>query len=291
MRKFGIIIAIIAGVLLLLLIALYLSVDAIAKYAIRSEGSSLMGVETSVESVDLGIFRDSTTITGLSIANPSGFKEKYLLQVDEFYIGSNLSNFLSSDIEIPLVHLKKMNFDLEQIDKRMNVTEVIDHVAKDVSSQDETPSSGSVELNIKRLEIEDITLTAEGKIVNIAGGSLTAHIPKIALADIGTRSDSDQIVGQLVGVMMKIIVKHIASNPIKGLSGLAISQISASVESIPGLNQIGLGKPITDAIKGIGGSASDAIGGIGNAINGFGNAITGNRDAKDKKEEEDKGKP
>lgn len=291
MRKFGIIISIIAGVLLLLVIVLYLSVDSIARYAIRTEGSSLMGVETSAESVDLGIFRDSTTITGLSIANPSGFKQEYLLQVDEFYIGSSLGNFLSSDIEIPLVQLKNMHFDLEQIDDRMNVTEVVDNVAKDVSSQDDSSTADSVQLNIKRLEIDDITLTAEGKIVNIAGGSLTAHIPKISMVDIGTKSDSDQIIGQLVGVMMKILVQHIAANPIKGLSGLAISQISASVEAIPGLKAIGLGKPITDAIEGIGAGATDAIGGIGNAINGLGNALNGNRGSKDKKEEKDKGSP
>ena len=126
--------------------------------------------------------------------------------------------------------------------------------------------------NIKRLEIDDITLTAEGKIVNIAGGSLTAHIPKISMVDIGTKSDSDQIIGQLVGVMMKILVQHIAANPIKGLS-TPFPQISASVEAIPGLKAIGLGKPITDAIEGIGAGATDAIGGIGNAINGLGNAL------------------
>lgn len=291
MRKFGIIISIIAGVLLLLIIALYLSVDAIAKYAIRTEGSSLMGVETSVESVDLGIFRNSTTITGLNIANPEGFKREYLLQVQDFYIGSNLGKFLSSEIDIPLVQLKKMNFDLEQIGDRLNVTEVVDHIAKDVSSQEDPDSSGSVSLNIRRLEIDDITLTAEGKIVNVAGGSLTASIPKIALADIGTESDSDQIVGQLVGVMMKILIQHISKNPIKGLSGLAISQISASVEAIPGLKQIGLGKPISDAIQGIGSGASKAIGGIGSAIDGIGNAIIGNKSGKDDKKKEDKGTP
>lgn len=291
MRKFGIIISIIAAVLLLLVIALYLSLDAIVKYAIRTEGSSLMGVATSAESVDLGIFRESTTITGLSIANPEGFKRTYMLEVEDFYIGANLTKFLSSDIQIPLVKLKKMTFDLEQIGDRLNVTEVVNNVAKDVASQDDSDASSSVNLNIQRLEIDDITLTAEGKIVNVAGGSLTAHIPKIALADIGTESDSDQIIGQLVGVMMKILVQHIAKNPIKGLSGLAISQISASVESIPGLKQIGLGKPISDAIQGIGSGASKAIGGIGNAISGIGDAITGKRDSKEDKKEDKKGTP
>jgi hypothetical protein len=249
-----------------------------------------MGVDTSVESVDIGIFRDSTTINGLIIANPSGFKEPYLIRVDEFYIGSNLTNFFSSDIEIPLVQLKKMNFDLEQIDDRINVNVVVDHIAKDVSSQDDADSSGSVTLNIKRLEIDDITLTAEGKIVNIAGGSLTAHIPKIALADLGTESDSDQIVGQLVGVMMKILVQHLANNPIKGLSGLAVSQMTASVEAIPGLKEIGLGKPISEAIKGIGTGASNAIGGIGSAIDGINNVISGSNGDKNEKKEE-KGTP
>ena len=79
MRKFGKISAIVACSLLALIIILYLSVDLIARYALHRAGTDLMGVETTASSVDLGIIRNSTTITDLTIDNPEGFIQPRLL--------------------------------------------------------------------------------------------------------------------------------------------------------------------------------------------------------------------
>jgi|GEM_PF-1440405 len=266
MRKFGKISAIVACSLLALIIILYLSVDLIARYALHRAGTDLMGVETTASSVDLGIIRNSTTITDLTIDNPEGFRQPRLLEVKNMYIEGRLGTFVSSNIQIPLVSLDGFTIDLEQIGDRINVSEVVSNISKEVDEPDD--SGGDITLNIARLEIKDITLTAEGKIVSIAGGKLDATLPKIELADVGTESDPDKLLAHVIGIMVKIVLNHIASNPIKGLSNAALGQIGNAIESIPGLKQVGLGKPIADAVRGVGEGAAGAINGIGDVIRG-----------------------
>lgn len=266
MRKFGKISAIVACSLLALIIILYLSVDLIARYALHRAGTDLMGVETTASSVDLGIIRNSTTITDLTIDNPEGFRQPRLLEVKNMYIEGRLGTFVSSNIQIPLVSLDGFTIDLEQIGDRINVSEVVSNISKEVDEPDD--SGGDITLNIARLEIKDITLTAEGKIVSIAGGKLDATLPKIELADVGTESDPDKLLAHVIGIMVKIVLNHIASNPIKGLSNAALGQIGNAIESIPGLKQVGLGKPIADAVRGVGEGAASAINGIGDVIRG-----------------------
>ncbi len=266
MRKFGKISAIVACSLLALIIILYLSVDLIARYALHRAGTDLMGVETTASSVDLGIIRNSTTITDLTIDNPEGFRQPRLLEVKNMYIEGRLGTFVSSNIQIPLVSLDGFTIDLEQIGDRINVSEVVSNISKEVDEPDD--SGGDITLNIARLEIKDITLTAEGKIVSIAGGKLDATLPKIELADVGTESDPDKLLAHVIGIMVKIVLNHIASNPIKGLSNAAGGQIGNAIESIPGLKQVGLGKPIADAVRGVGEGAAGAINGIGDVIRG-----------------------
>ncbi len=267
---------IVLAVLLVLVIALYLSVDLIAKSMISSAGSKIMGVDTSVTSIDLGIFRRSTTINDLEVSNPPGYQHDHLLAVDEIYIEGRVGTFLSSSIDIPVLTLTGFDFDVEEANGKMNVTEVVEHITSQLSSTDDDDED-SISLNIQRLEIRDINIRAQGRIVNITGGSLQAKLPELVLQNVGTESDEDELVGHLVGIVMDIVIKHIAANPIKGLSNLAISQISGSIRNIPGLKQIGLGAPIADAVEAVGRGATNAISGVGNAIGQIGNAVGGGR--------------
>ena len=274
MRKLGFVSLIVLGVLFVLVIALYLSVDLIARSVIGSAGTSIMGVDTSVGSVDLGIFRKSTTISDLEVRNPPGFQHDHLLAVDEIYIEARVGTVLSSSIDIPVVTLTGFDFDVEEANGKMNVTEVVNNITSQISSGDED-DEGSISLNIQRLEILDINIRAQGKIVNMTGGSLQAKLPSIVLKNVGTKSDDDELVGHLVGIVMDIVIKHIAANPIKGLSNLAISQISGSIRKIPGLQEIGLGAPIADAVESVGRGANNALSGVGNALGQIGNVVGG----------------
>jgi hypothetical protein len=260
-------------VVIVLVVGVYLAIDVIARNVIDSEGTSVLGVSTSVESVHLGIFTQDTKLVGLTIANPTGYARPNFIQVKSIEVQASVGTMLSSDIKIPLVHITGLDVDLEQVKKMLNATEIVNNVAANTASADDT--SASVEFNVQTLIIEDIHLTASGSIVNLAGGKLDTKIPRLEIHNLGTKTDGDQLSEQLVSLMLGVLMKHIASNPIHGLSGIAIGSISTALERIPILKQTGVGQKLGGALNRVGRGLSGGISEVGDGFKGIGAGIGG----------------
>jgi len=251
----------------------YIAIDAIARSVIDSQGSAVLGVSTKVDAVRLAVFSDGTSMSGLTIANPEGFKRPNFIEVGDASIEANVGTLLSSDIEIPSVHISGLTVDLEQINDRMNASEIVSNVRKNTASPDDTDDP--VSFNVKTLVIEDIRLTASGSIVNIAGGHLDTKIPRLELQNLGTRTDGDQLSHQLISMMLGVLMKHIAENPIQGLSGAAVGSVASALESIPILDQTGVGRKVGDVLKGANKAVGEGLGDVGKGLKGIGKGIGG----------------
>jgi len=260
-------------VLIVGVVGVYIAIDAIARNVIDSQGSAVLGVKTSVSSVRLAVFSNGSGLGGLTIANPPGFKQANFIEVGDADIEANLGTLLSSDIEIPRVHITGLTVDLEQIDKRMNASEIVKNVEKNTQSPDDTPDP--VEFNIGTLVIEDIRLIASGSIVNISGGHLDTRIPHLELHNLGTRTDGDQLSHQLISMMLGVLMKHIAENPIQGLSGAAVGSVASAIENIPILDQTGVGRRLGDVLKGANRGLNEGIQGVGKGIQDIGKGLGG----------------
>ena len=113
-----------ASVCILFIVGLRL-VDVVAKSTIDSEITSILGVETKFSSVDLGVLTSKSSFTGITIANPPGYKAKYILTIDRVDIDVGIGTLMSNNIDIPEVILTGLTFDLEEVDKSINLEEVI----------------------------------------------------------------------------------------------------------------------------------------------------------------------
>ena len=279
---------ILAGVIVGLIIViggLYMSIDTIAASVLRSEGTSVLGVKTQVESVKLGLFRPSTSIRGLTIANPEGFDKPDFLHVDRAEISATVGTMLSADIQVPLVAIDGLTLDIEQINDKLNVDVIVDHV-KQQAHASKSPDTGAddnddVKLNIARLEIRNITLMASGRIVNLAGGTLDTTIPSFTMDNVGTNSDDGELSGQIVSLALSILLQHIADNPVKGLSSAAVGTMASALDAIPGLRQIGVSSAMLKVNAGLNKGLEKATGGVkdvgkalGGLLDGLGNKST-----------------
>ena len=241
---------IIAGIIVtivVLLLAAYMSVDAIAASVLRSEGTTILGVKTDVASIRLGLFGAQTSVKGLSIANPEGFDKPEFVHLDRVDIAASVFTLLSSTIDIPTVKLDGLTLDLEQVGDRLNATVIVDHVAKAIDVDDDDDDEGDpVKLNIGVLEITNIKLTASGSIVNLAGGRLDATIGSFSLKDVGTNTNGDDVTEQVVSLALEIVLKHIKDNPVRGLSGAAVGSLATALGKVPGFRELGAGKVLLD---------------------------------------------
>lgn len=272
----------VAGLIVVALIVGYIAIDMIARTAIDSVGSSIFGVPVHVNSVHMAVFRSDSSMQGLTIANPKGFQAPYFLQVGDATIQANVPSLLSSDINIPLVHINGLKVDLEQINERLNAKELVANIEKatastsaEASADDKSSDDSAVSFNIQKLVIDDIELHASGSIVNIAGGHLDAKIPKLELKNLGTKTNGDELADHLVSMMVTVLIRHIADHPIQGLSGAAVGSVATALEKIPLLDHTGVGRQVGDVLKGANKSIGQGIQGIGDGLNNLGNGLGG----------------
>ncbi len=271
MKRFKRIALIVVLVVIVAVIGVYVGIDMIARNVVDSQGTAILGVPTNVSSVRLAVFSDGSEIQDLTIANPSGFKEPNFIKIDDARIEANLGTLLSSDIQIPLVHVTGLTVDLEQINDRMNASIIVKNVGDNTSTPDDTDDP--MKFNIKKLVIENIHLTASGSIVNLAGGHLDTKIPRLELSNLGTETDGDQLSHQLISMMLGVVMKHIAENPIQGLSGVAVGSLVTALENIPIIGQTGAAQSIGGLLKGVGGGLNKGVEGVGKGLEGVGKGL------------------
>ncbi|MDG2477238.1 MAG: hypothetical protein P8M32_04990 [Phycisphaerales bacterium] len=260
-------------VVVVLVVGIYLAIDVIARNIIDSEGTSVLGVSTTIESVHLGVFTQDTTLGGLTIANPKGYARPNFIEVKSAEVKASVGVMLSSDIDIPLVHITGLVVDLEQVNQKLNASEIVDNVAANTASSDDTAKP--ISFNVKTLIIEDIQLTASGSIVNLAGGHLDTKIPRLELHNLGTKTDGDQLSEQLISLMLGVLMKHIAENPIHGLSGIATGAISTALERIQILKQTGAGQKVGEALNQVGRGLTGGLNEVGKGFQGIGAGLGG----------------
>jgi hypothetical protein len=267
---------IIAGIIVAILVLVlggFMFIDAIAASVLRSQGTSLLGVQTNVSSIRLGLLTQETSLTGLSIANPKGFGKPEFVHIDKMDIAASVGTMLSSTIDIPTVTIDGLALDLEQIDDRLNATVIVDHVTKATASADGTADSNAdpVHLTIGELSITNIKLTASGSIVNIAGGRLDTTIPSITIQNVGTKTEGGDIAGQAISLALSILMKHIMDNPVQGLSGAAVGSVATALEAIPGLRTLGVGKALLDVNR----TLNDGVSKARQGLKDVGGSLTG----------------
>ncbi|MFZ4429354.1 MAG: hypothetical protein ACOYPS_03260 [Phycisphaerales bacterium] len=93
--------AVVLAVLLAGGVILLLSqVDRVAKVAIEQGGTFATGTQTTVNDVSIGLFSGKFGLSGLSIANPEGFKSPAFMSLGSGGVDLSLASLSGSTIEV-----------------------------------------------------------------------------------------------------------------------------------------------------------------------------------------------
>ena len=282
-------------------VALILSIDGIAKYAIDHAGTSELGVKTHVDHVGIGLVSGHSTIRELTIANPPGYNSNQFLELKSGTLDASLSNLLGSEVDIDLITLSGINLDIEQNEKGFNYKTIMDHASgSDVKSTETgkttgTKSTDGKKFHIKRILIEDVTIKAN--LLGALGKVTEAKIPikKLEIKDVGTDNEG-VLLSKLTVLIIEALLQATAEAGIKDLpktllgdlgkqlgSSSGVSLSGFAIDTGKGLSNIGSG--IINTINATGKGAGDAGKSIGDALQG----VFGDKKEKEKKEEEKKG--
>ncbi|MEE2912716.1 MAG: hypothetical protein VX436_02810 [Planctomycetota bacterium] len=256
-------ITVISILLLLGTVVSVLVLDGLAQSIVQKRGGQGLGVKLTLDRIHIGFFDTHSSFHGLQISNPNEFAtEEYptLLSVSEATATFGLKSFLDKPIVIQNAIMSGVTLHLNQIDGQSNVETIVNNV---LSDKRELITDSHSSFVIDTLTISDITVVAAGKFTAAGSGSVTTHIDKIVLNNLGTASDGEVAVEAITSAVTHAIAKHLAKHPVEGLSTIAISHVTDLIDTLPVFSELEVGTTIQEITDELGKGADDLLNAVG----------------------------
>lgn len=198
-----------AGIVILvviLVIALYLTIDSIAKAGIEKGGTYALGVNTKADSVGVSLLGGSLGVGGLTIDNPKGYKGPLLLKSGRLDVDVNTGTLFSQVIEIPRIEMDDLELSIEPRAGGNNVSDVIQHI-ESLGSKGKT--EGGRRVKIGTILLKNVT----AKVQLLAGGgdasTITVNIPELELKNVTEGNQNGILVSDVMARVFPAIVAGI----------------------------------------------------------------------------------
>lgn len=228
------------GLLVLLLVVgvliAFRSIDAIAKKAIEGGGTYVLGVKTTVDSADVGVFAGTFRMSGLSVANPEGYKSDHFMKLPSAGMDVTLGTLMEDTIRLPQLTIGKLDINLDGSGGTANYKQILEHIKglESGGSQTGAKSEG------KKFVIE--TLTIEGAtvhVVNLGGvsqavGAVEVDVPQVKLEGVGTKEPLG------LDELVSVIVKTVLSTTVQAGGGIIPADVLGDLQGqLAGLSSLG----------------------------------------------------
>lgn len=216
MKKILIGISAIVVVVVLAVVFFLGNIDKIVKGALEGVGSELLGEPVKVASVKIELKSGSGQITGLTIANPTGYSAPNAFQMDMIRLGLNLGSLGKQPIVVDELKVVNPVVQLEvKEDGSSNLKTLQDNIDKnrvkaDKKAVKQTSSDATQKGEPVRISIGKLSMTGVTVHVNAPGQEpQTVVIPDIVEDNVGNES------GLTPGEIGKLIVGRIISSSLE----------------------------------------------------------------------------
>jgi len=207
----GIVLAAIIGIALFLVI----NVNSVVKNAIEVAGPEILGVDVSVDSVDISFFSGAGSISGLKVGNPEGYESAHAITIDKLSLELDPAS-LNSD----KIHIRKIIVDQPSITYEGNlVSSNIQTLQQASAGSSETSGSGTdangsdepQNLQIDSLQINDARIGVHLKLLE---NDLSLVLPSLELTDLGKDDETSvaDVINNILGALNKSLIPLIREN-------------------------------------------------------------------------------
>jgi len=214
-------------VLFIIVASAYAGRNILIKNAVNSGGSTILGTNVNVDSVNFSPFSGDFHIQGLSIANPNGFSAGNALYLGEVSIKIDAKSFLSKTVMVEEIRITNPEINILGKPGDTNLTRLQKNIASKApasTTKDTTTASSDdhhAEHKCKEIQIRYFTLQ-EGKVTAAfegLGETAAIKLPTIELHNLGKGSDLNvhQSIQMIFTEIMKVAQKTALSGA--GFSG------------------------------------------------------------------------
>lgn len=179
--------------------------------ALQSEGSRMVETGVTVRDVNLSLMGGSLSLSGIDVANPTGFSAGQALSLGKINVSVDRNSLFTDRIVIKEIRVDSPSVTLEKSGKKTNL-----QVLNDALKRNSPPSSGSAATQPVKVLINDLYVNATKLNYKLSPASSmkTISLPDVHLQNIGTGGEGvdvktavNQIVAQMTPVVMAELVK------------------------------------------------------------------------------------
>lgn len=191
--------------LVLVAVVAFLFLDSIAKQAIERSGSYALGVDTELDSADIGLFSGRFRLDGLNVANPQGFKEPHFLELEQGTLALSAKSLLKDRVSVPLLEIIGVQIDLERNQSGTNYEHILKHLERFESSEapvDDQEASGK-SFALDRLVIRDARAKLDLLPIGGEATKVSITIPEIVLENLDS---SEMSTAEICALVVKVLL-------------------------------------------------------------------------------------
>lgn len=255
MKKFVKLLVVLLVVIVIVGIVAVLYVDSYAKSAVQSGASDALGVQTTLEDMDIHIFAGQANMVGLHVNNVEGYQEDYFLKLAQGDMVVALGSLTGDKLIVPNVVLTGVRLNVEKDGAKANYRTILDNLKTDETEP--TAQKTGRKYVIENLSIRDI----EVRVRMDSTYNDTIKVPDIELKNIGSDTDNGVVMSELTGMMTKTILTHVVASA--GRLPFAIAE--GLTDELQDLTALG-----GDIAGQMGGEAQRIIQGMGEITGGLG---------------------
>lgn len=144
-------------IVLILLVMLILCKNIIAKAALSGGVKAITGLDLSMKSINIGIFKTLIGIKELKLYNPSGFPDRLMVDMPEIYVDYDLGAFLKRRVHLEEVRINLKEFVVVKNEKNelnLDALKVVQAKKEKKAPQEQKEKVKMTEFQIDVLELK-----------------------------------------------------------------------------------------------------------------------------------------
>lgn len=224
-------------------VVLFGYIDRIARVGIEKAGTYALGVPTTLESADVAIFGGSFAMSGLAVANPTGFESPHFLSLGDGGVDVTLGSLREETVELPLLGLSGLDVVLERREGKANYKVILDNLKRlesgEKKTEDPAAESGK-RFIVRKVDIQDVAVTVD---LLPIGGDLTKvdlSIDEIVLTDVGSESDRGVLLSELSNILVKAILAAIVEKGGNIIPADLLTDLQGGLAQLESLRDLGI---------------------------------------------------
>ena len=178
---------VLAALLAIVLLVVWLNLNAIVKAGIEQMGPKLTGCRITVESVNLSPLTGAGTIRGLVVSNPEGYSAENALSLGEVRVKVTLGSLASDRIVVEDVYVEAPEIRYELGLGESNIGKIQKNLEASAQAPKEPePAKAGKKVQIDHVLVKDGKIRLGAKL--LGGNAVPIPLPDVEMKDIGKDS-------------------------------------------------------------------------------------------------------